>query len=46
MIFVPFRYLFTGIVIGIVFSSLSGDYVIISRRRYNKLRNKEVKNYE
>ena len=42
MIFAPFRYLFAGIVIGIVFSSLSGEYVIITRRKYNKLRRKEL----
>ena len=38
MIFMPLRYLFTGIIIGVVFVGLSNDYVIISRRRYEKLR--------
>ena len=41
MIFAPFRYLMTGIVIGVVIMSLSNDYMIISRRRYEKLKNKD-----
>lgn len=44
MIFMPFRYLFTGIIIGIVAVSLSNDYVIISRRRYEKLKRKAMDN--
>ena len=36
MIFAPFRYLWTGIVIGVVIMGLSNDYIIISRRRYEK----------
>ncbi len=38
MIFAPFRYLVTGIVIGVVIMGLSNDYIIISRRRYEKLK--------
>lgn len=41
MIFAPFRYLVTGIVIGVVIMGLSNDYIIISRRRYEKLKNKD-----
>ena len=40
MIFAPFRYVFTGIIIGVVLMSLSNDYVIISRRRYEKMKEK------
>lgn len=40
MIFQPVRLLMTGIMIGIVISSLSNDYVLISRRRYEKLKRK------
>jgi len=38
MIFAPFRYVLTGMIIGVVAVSLSNDYVILSRRRYNRLR--------
>ena len=41
MIFAPFRYLVTGIVIGVVIMGLSNDYMIISRQRYEKLKNKD-----
>jgi hypothetical protein len=40
MIFAPFRYVLTGIFIGIVMVSLSNDYVIISRRKYERLKEK------
>jgi len=38
MIFAPFRYMATGIVIGFVLATLSNDYVIVSRRKYDKLK--------
>ena len=38
MIFAPFRYMVTGIVIGLVLATLSNDYVIVSRRKYDKLK--------
>lgn len=41
MIFYPFKVLLTGIVIGVVVASLSGDYVIIRRKKYEQLKNKE-----
>lgn len=44
MIFAPFRYVLTGIVIGMVLVSLSNDYVIISRRRFEKLKEKSRNN--
>ncbi len=44
MIFAPFRYLWTGIVIGVVIMGLSNDYIIISRRRYEKLKEKSRNN--
>jgi len=46
MIFAPLRYLFTGIVIGMVIVGLSNDYVIISRRKYDRLRKKERKDQD
>lgn len=44
MIFAPFRYVLTGIIIGVVLVGFSNDYVIISRRRYEKLKNKKEVN--
>lgn len=41
MIFYPFKVLLTGIVIGVVIVSFSGDYVIISRKKYEQFKNKE-----
>lgn len=38
MIFSPIRYLITGLIIGAVIMALSSDYVIVDRRRYEKLR--------
>lgn len=38
MIFAPFRYMVSGIIIGIVLMTLSNDYVIISRRKYEKMK--------
>lgn len=38
MIFSPFRCTVTGIVIGLVLATLSNDYVIVNRRKYDKLK--------
>lgn len=40
MIFYSTRLLMTGIIIGMVISTLSNDYVLISRRKYEKLKRK------
>jgi len=40
MIFYPFRYALGWIMVGAVLMALSNDYVIISRRRYEKLKTK------
>ncbi len=42
MIFMPFRYLVAGIIIGALIASISDDYVIISRRKYEKLKEKAM----
>ncbi|MFU8785848.1 MAG: hypothetical protein ACNA7U_01265 [Candidatus Izemoplasmataceae bacterium] len=40
MIYAPFRYVFTGIVIGFILANVSGDYILVSRRKYEKLKRK------
>lgn len=46
MVYSPLRGIFTGIVIGVIIMALSNDYVIISRRRYEKLKEKSRNRYE
>jgi len=40
MIFAPFRYMFAGIIMGMVIVGLSTDYVIVRRTSYEKLKRK------
>lgn len=40
MFFMPYKGVVTGMIIGIVLMQLSRDYVIISRRRFDRLRAK------
>lgn len=42
MMFYEFRILATGVIIGYVISKLSNDYIIVSKRKFEK-RNKENK---
>lgn len=38
----PIKLIFTGIIIGAIVTALSRDYVIISRRRYEKLKEEKI----